>query len=101
LLITTAAPPMNDLVDDGVTGLAVPVRPENIAPLRRSCAYRITHEDLAATVERTLRLTLEERARMGIAARERFLADKARFEAAIGDVFGTIIGLELGEREAS
>src|SRR6185437_13705745 len=29
LLITTAAPPMNDLVDDGVTGLAVPVRPEN------------------------------------------------------------------------
>ena len=81
VLITTAGPPMDEMVEDGVSGILVPVRPENHQPYHLATAYVVTPEDLAASVRRALALTDGERAEMGQRARARFEDERNQYHA--------------------
>jgi Glycosyl transferases group 1 len=83
VLITTGGPPMDEMVDDGVSGILVPVRPENRQPYHLSTAYRVTADDLAASIRRALALSEEARQAIGLAARARFERERAQFHAQI------------------
>jgi hypothetical protein len=88
MLITTGGPPMQDFVMPGVSGMLVPVRPENVGQFRRSASYRICSEDLASTIREVLEFSLEKRREMGLAARKQFLVERDAFEASIAKLFG-------------
>lgn len=81
ILITTDAPPMNELVKNGETGLLVPVDETRSSPMKRSRWYPVTREALAVAVEKVLRLPQASREKMGRAAREVYLGERERFHA--------------------
>ncbi len=87
LLVTTGAPPMDELVEDGVSGILVPVRPENCAPYHRVTAFRVTIEDLAESIRRILKMSERERLEMGLRARAQFERDRAQFHERIRSLF--------------
>lgn len=82
LLVTTDGPPMRDFVEDGVSGVLVPVRPENVQPHHLSKSYAVTVEDLEAILRRVLRLSPDERRCIGRAARAAYEQEGARFREA-------------------
>jgi glycosyltransferase involved in cell wall biosynthesis len=84
VLVTTDGPPMNDFVEDGVSGFLVKVRSENIRPFNRSRAYHVTQEDLGEAVRRILTHRPDELHAMGQRARAAFLQDRDRFHADFG-----------------
>lgn len=87
VLITTDAPPMNDLVEDGVTGILVPVRSQHVRKFRGgpSWAFPVTPEDLAVAVKRVLQMSIDDRREMGQRARQAFLAERAAFVSRLKD----------------
>jgi glycosyltransferase involved in cell wall biosynthesis len=87
LLVTTGAPPMDELVEDGVSGILVPVRPENRAPYHLVTASRVTAEDLAESIRRILRMSEGQRLEMGLRARAQFEHDRAQFHDRIRGLF--------------
>jgi glycosyltransferase involved in cell wall biosynthesis len=89
VLITTNGPPMRDFVVHGISGMHVPVRGANIGEFRKSISFRVCAEDLASTVRQVLKMPPDERRKIGCSAREHFLKDRAAFEAAIAELFGT------------
>jgi glycosyltransferase involved in cell wall biosynthesis len=87
LLVTTGGPPMDELVEDGVSGILVPMRPENCAPYHRVTAFRVTSEDLAESIRRALKMSEGERMEMGLRARAQFEHDRSQFYQRIRILF--------------
>jgi hypothetical protein len=81
VLITTAAPPMDELVEDGRSGVLVPVRPENQAPYHLVTASRVTSADLGESIRRALAMSGEQRTLMGRRARELYDSGRDQFQA--------------------
>lgn len=83
LLITSDAPPMNNLVDAGETGVLIDVDPASAVPHFRSQSFPVTVEALERAVEKVLQMPLLQRVEMGKAARRAYERDDAAFQAAI------------------
>ncbi|MGD9712876.1 MAG: glycosyltransferase [Thermomicrobiales bacterium] len=86
LLITTDAPPMNELVRHGETGMLVEPRLEKSTPMQRSRFYPVDQDALTTIVEEALRMPTPVRAKMGRAARAMFLDDRERFHKQLAAV---------------
>lgn len=89
VLITTAAPPMDEMVEDGRSGILVPVRPENRAPYHLVTASRVTSADLGESIRRAMAMSGEQRTLMGGRARELFEQGRADFHASIRRIIDT------------
>ena len=85
VVVTTSAPPMNELVEDGWNGFLVPVRLENARPYRLSTAYVATGPDILEAVARCLALSAPERLAMGGRARAAFEAGQRHFNTSIAN----------------
>jgi len=85
VLITTGAPPMDEMVEDGSTGIVVPVRPENQEPFHLSTGFRVTEDDLEESVRRTLAMSPEQRLQMGQRARHLYEEERDAFHARMRD----------------
>lgn len=83
LLITSDAPPMNNLVDAEKTGVLIDVEARNAVPHFRSQSFPVTLEALEQAVEKVLQMSLVQRVEMGKAARRAYEQDDAFFQAAI------------------
>src|SRR5262249_18531934 len=57
VLVTTGGPPMDEMVEDGSSGILVPVRAENREPFHRSTGYRVTEGDLEQAIHRVLAMS--------------------------------------------
>jgi glycosyltransferase involved in cell wall biosynthesis len=88
VLITTDAPPMNEMVNDGIDGILVPVRSGGQEAFHLAAGHRVTDDDLEASVRRVLAMSPDERAQMGRRARQRFEEDRQRFHAAMRELIG-------------
>lgn len=86
VLLATDAPPMNEFIVDGESGLCIPVRPGQSQPHHRSTAYFVRADDICATVERAMALSPAQRQRMGDAARAAFEAERAAFHRRIAQL---------------
>jgi glycosyltransferase involved in cell wall biosynthesis len=88
VLITTQGPPMDELVEDGSSGILVPVRAENREPFNFVMGYRVTDADLELAVRRVLAMSTEQRRQMGLRARRRYEEERLRFHANIRSFLG-------------
>ncbi len=92
VVLTTNAPPMNELVTDGESGLLVPVKPgchaNRYGPaVPGGCTFRISEQALERTVERYLALSDTQRKQLGGAARARYEHDTEHMRCALRQVF--------------
>jgi glycosyltransferase involved in cell wall biosynthesis len=87
VLVTTGGPPMNEFIEDGGSGILVPVRPENQKPYHRVTAYHVTADDLEQSIQGALQLSDEQRLTMGSRARARYEHDRNLFQAGIREFF--------------
>ena len=83
VLITTAAPPMDEMVEDGRSGILVPVHAENQAPYHLVTASRVTSADLAESIRRTMAMSAQQRTLMGRRARELYDSGRDQFHASV------------------
>jgi len=88
VLVTTAGPPMDEMVEDGSSGILVPVRAENVVPFHRSTGYRVTEVDLEQSIRRALAMSVDERRQMGLRARGRYEVEREQFHANIRRFLG-------------
>jgi hypothetical protein len=88
VLVTTSGPPMDEMAEDGSSGMLVPVRAENVAPFHRSTAYRTTEADLQQSIGRVLAMSIEERREMGLRARRAYEDGREQFRANIRRFIG-------------
>jgi len=88
VLVTTGGPPMDEMVEDGSSGILVPVRAENVGPFHRSTAYRVTEADLEQSIRRALAMSVDERRQMGLRARRLYEVERERFHANIRRFLG-------------
>jgi len=88
IVITTDAPPMNELVTPQRGLLAAYKETE---PQSLGTNFYVDGSALEAAVERTLRLTTAERANMSRAAREWFLTNKREFESRLPRVVASLL----------
>ena len=72
---------MDEMVEDGSSGILVPVRPENHEPFHLSTGFRVTEDDLEAAVQRALEMTPAQRGEMGLRARRLFEQERDLFHA--------------------
>jgi len=86
VLITTNAPPMNELVRHGENGLLAEAAPELATPMKKSRFYPVTVEALTTAVSKVLSMPLSLRREMGQAARASFLRDKQHFHERLAEV---------------
>ncbi|MBU2641674.1 MAG: glycosyltransferase [Gammaproteobacteria bacterium] len=77
VVITTHAPPMNELVQEDFGFLAESARR---IPIEYGERFQVGEESLEQAIARALALTHPEKARMGNLARDSFLANRAQFE---------------------
>jgi hypothetical protein len=75
------AAPMNELIDAD-SGVLIPVR--SSAALRRGRQHSIAEADILASIDRILALDMDERARLGANARQRFLDQRTQFMQRVG-----------------
>ena len=80
IVITTDAPPMNELVHEGFGFL---VTPSGRSPAGYGERFPVDAEHLEAAITRAFALTTDEKARMGDRARDSFLMNKIEFEASL------------------
>ncbi|MDA7414861.1 glycosyltransferase [Xenophilus arseniciresistens] len=92
VLLTTGAPPMDEFVVDGVSGLCIPVRAGQSQPHHRSTAYFVHADDVCATVERALALSPAQRQRMGQAARAAYEQERAAFHQRMAQLIEALHG---------
>jgi glycosyltransferase involved in cell wall biosynthesis len=88
VLVTTAGPPMDEMVEDGWSGILVPVRSENVRPFHRSIGYRVTEADLEQSVRRALAMSIAERREMGLRARRAYEEGREQFRVNIRRFIG-------------
>lgn len=79
VLITVDAPPMNELVENDVSGILIPVPPVNMQPFRRSQAFPTSIDDIENAVRRALALSHDQRTTLGLRARAAFERDRQQF----------------------
>lgn len=87
LVVTTDAPPMNELVD---TDSGILVKPETSYTRAYGQGFRISKAAMAAAIEHVLALSPEQRREMGMNARDRFEKDRTSFNQLINDVFSSV-----------
>lgn len=92
VLVTTGGPPMNAFVEDGVSGILIPVRKGSASAFGRSVAFKVVEDDIGAAMERVLALSIAERRAMGLRARAAYLQQRERFHAAVGDFVSDFVG---------
>lgn len=81
VMITTDAPPMNEMVEDGVSGFLVPVKGSAIInPYSMARRYSIDSVELANVVTKVLALPEQEKREIGERGRQSYLNDKRFFE---------------------
>jgi glycosyltransferase involved in cell wall biosynthesis len=83
VLITTGGPPMDEMVEDGSSGIIVPVRAENVQPFHRSTGYRVSEGDLEQAIRRAVSMSADECRQMGLRARQRYEEEREQFRANI------------------
>jgi hypothetical protein len=88
VLVTTAGPPMDEMVEDGSSGILVPVRAENIMPFHRSTGYHVTEADLEQSIRRVLAMSIDERRQIGMRARRAYEEGREEFRANIRRFIG-------------
>ena len=88
VLVTTAGPPMDEMVEDGSSGILVPVRAENVAPFHRSTGYHVTEADLEQAIRRALAMSIDERREMGLRARRDYEEGREQFRISIRRFLG-------------
>ncbi|ORY30675.1 hypothetical protein BCR33DRAFT_841603 [Rhizoclosmatium globosum] len=80
LVMTTDYPPMNEFVEDGISGILMnhePPYPESHQGLQQYFVspVRVATDSICAAVEKVLKMSLDERRQMGIRAREAYERD--------------------------
>lgn len=83
-VLTTDAPPMNELVT-AERGVLVPA--SSSAPMRSGTRYRVDADALEDAIEGLLRASAEQRRALGHAARRWYEWNAGNFAAALGEVF--------------
>lgn len=91
VVITTDAPPMNEMVTSQ-TGLLVAV--DRSEPMSLGRRYFVNRQDLARSIRRALGMSQNERDAMGRAARARFEENNAAFRARLRHCLELISGAE-------
>jgi len=87
LVVTTDAPPMNELVDNEC---GVLVKPRTTIPMNFGTRFLIDPEDFAVTVDKILQLEPRSRQRFGEAARYRFEAERGLFRERVAEAFADL-----------
>lgn len=98
VVITTDAPPMNELVTPD-TGLLVAV--DRSEPMSLGRRYFVNRADLARQIRAALAMTDEQRNALGRAARTRFEEKNAAFRASLGRYLDSVQGAASREAERS
>ncbi len=80
---------MDEFVQDGVSGILVPVRPENQTPYHLVTASHVTPGDLEQSIQRALQLSDEQRLTMGSRARALYEHERNQFQTRIGEFFAS------------
>jgi hypothetical protein len=70
-------------VEDGRSGILVPVRAENQAPYHLVTASRVTSADLGESIRRALAMSGQQRTLMGRRARELYDSGRDQFHASL------------------
>ena len=86
VLVTTDAPPMNDLVTDGVNGYLVPSIDQDMRPFNYSVAYPVRRAHLEQTIRKIMSVPVQALQEMGGRARLSFVEDRARFYACVRSI---------------
>lgn len=86
VLVTTGAPPMNELVAPGTSGFLIPVAPADISPWRRAIKFEVRAAALASTIRQVLATPASRLAELGQHARARYVRDFLRFHSRIRNV---------------
>ena len=84
VVVTTDAPPMNEIIDDTI-GLLVPFGRQESRHLGQ--CYFVDGRELERRIEQVLAMAADAKAKMGQAARHRFEENDRRFRARIGAFF--------------
>ena len=87
LVVTTDAPPMNELID---ADSGILVKPETSYTRAHGQGFRIGKAALTAAIEQTLALSQERRREMGMCAQDRFIKETNTFNHEINDVFSSV-----------
>ncbi|MEI6804935.1 MAG: glycosyltransferase family 25 protein [Myxococcaceae bacterium] len=81
VVITTDAPPMNEMVEDGVTGFLVPVKDSWLMnTYSGALAYGIDPSELAKVIDKVVALPEDQKLKIGENGRKSFLADRVYFQ---------------------
>jgi glycosyltransferase involved in cell wall biosynthesis len=80
IVMTTDAPPMNELIDPD-TGILIPY--EASEPIGAGVRYLFDRDGLSEAMNRFIRLNRDERQRLGIAARAAYEAGRSAFRTAL------------------
>ena len=88
VVLTTAAPPMNELVgeDRGVL-----VDYAHARPIQQGTSYEVDHADLEAKIEGLIQTSAEEKQRLGERARAWFLENDAAFRRRVAAVVRDVL----------
>lgn len=86
VLVTTQAPPMEDLVRLGNSGFLIPVQTHDVSALGRATRFQVRAEALAGTIRQVLATPVRRLAEFGQRAREHYIHDLTRFHSRIRDV---------------
>ena len=87
IVITLDAPPMNELVEDGVTGFLVPFAHKEVYNEHSlSERFYVTPEAIQEAVIKAMSLSEEEKQKMGELARKRYEADTAFLQGTIATI---------------
>ena len=88
LVVTTDAPPMNEVVDPG-RGICVPFATSS--PRHLGTSFNVDEEALEESVQTLLDLPVEESRQLGKRAREWFLNNDLRFRARLPEVLDQVL----------
>ncbi len=88
LVVTTDAPPMNEVVDSG-RGICVPFATSS--PRNLGTSFEVDEVALEHSVQILLDLPIEESQRLGTRAREWFLRNDSRFRARLPEVIDQVV----------
>lgn len=81
IVVTSNAPPMNEMVTNGETGFLVPVQQHEIFNrFSKEHKYRFTNADLEGVIRHIIKLPLEEKRIIGLRAKQAFNHEQELFE---------------------
>ncbi len=86
VLVTTGAPPMDELVTQDASGFLIPVASTDISPLRRGMKFEVRTAALASTIRQVLATPTSRLVEVGRRARAHYVRDFLRFHSRMRDV---------------